>query len=56
MLARRFSIVCMMMMFFGMGLSILVAEASRPARVLDLKAPTNCLFDRAPSCGDVQSR
>ena len=50
MLARRFSIVCLMMMFFGMALSILVAEASRPARVLDLKSPTGCLFDASPAC------
>lgn len=56
MLARRFSIVCLMMMLFGMGLSILVAEASRPARVLDLKSPTSCLFDRAPSCADRDAR
>lgn len=51
MLARRFSIVCLMMMLFGMGLSVIVAEASRPARVLDLKSPTSCIFQSAPACG-----
>jgi len=56
MLARRFSIVCLMMMFFGMALSILVAEASRPARVLDLKSPTGCLFDALPACGSASPR
>lgn len=29
MLARRFTIVCLMIMVFGMGMSILVAEKSR---------------------------
>lgn len=57
MLARRFSIVCLMMMFMGIGLSVLVAEASRPARVLDLKSPTSCLFfDAAPACGNALAR
>jgi len=29
MLARRFTIVCLLMTLFGMGFAILVAEASR---------------------------
>lgn len=34
MLARRFTIVCLLMTIFGMGLAMVVAEASRtsPAR------------------------
>ncbi len=32
MLARRFTIVCLLMMLFGMGFAILVAEASRDPR------------------------
>lgn len=31
MLARRFTIVCLLVTIFGMGLSILVAEKSRPS-------------------------
>lgn len=30
MLARRFTIVCLLVAIFGMGLSMLVAEKSRP--------------------------
>lgn len=32
MLARRFTIVCLLVTLFGMGLSILVAEKSRSGR------------------------
>lgn len=32
MLARRFTIVCLLVAIFGMSLAILVAEKSRPAR------------------------
>jgi hypothetical protein len=32
MLARRFTIVCLLITVFGMGLSILVAEKSRSGR------------------------
>ena len=32
MLARRFTIVCLLVTIFGMGLSILVAEKSRERR------------------------
>jgi len=32
MLARRFTIVCLLMSLFGMFFAILVAEAGRPAR------------------------
>ena len=32
MLARRFTIVCLLVAVFGMSLAVLVAEKSRPAR------------------------
>ncbi|MEW6629569.1 MAG: hypothetical protein AB1440_01745 [Pseudomonadota bacterium] len=35
MLARRFTIVCLLMSLFGMFFAILVAEASHPARSWD---------------------
>ena len=35
MLARRFTIVCLLMTLFGMAFAILVAEASRPHRNWD---------------------
>lgn len=53
MLARRFSIVCFMVMLFGMGLSVLVAEASRPVRGLDIKAPSTCLFETSTFCNEI---
>ncbi|WP_172833709.1 hypothetical protein [Mesorhizobium sp. ORS 3428] len=40
MLARRFTIVCLLMSLFGMLFAILVAEAGRPARSWD--AANNC--------------
>lgn len=35
MLARRFTIVCLLMTLFGMGFAILVAEAGRQPRTWD---------------------
>lgn len=32
MLARRFTIICLLVTLFGMGMAALVAEASRPTR------------------------
>ena len=45
MLARRFTIVCLLVTIFGMSLAILVAEKSRPSRSL---AP--CAFDAVGRC------
>jgi hypothetical protein len=49
MLARRFTIVCLMIMLFGMGLSVLVAEKSRLGTVqrgtmtaCDITNPISC--------------
>jgi len=44
MLARRFTIVCLLMTLFGMGFAILVAEASRPQRSWDEAGSRNCGF------------
>jgi hypothetical protein len=43
MLARRFTIVCLLMSLFGMLFAILVGESSRPARAGDVAKP--CRFD-----------
>lgn len=45
MLARRFTIVCLLMSLFGMFFAILVAEAGRPARSWDAASSSNCQFD-----------
>lgn len=47
MLARRFTIVCLLMSLFGMGFAILVAEASRQPRAWDEGGFSVC---RNPLC------
>lgn len=42
MLARRFTIVCLLMMLFGMGFAILVAEAGRQPRNWDQASAGTC--------------
>ena len=42
MLARRFTIVCLLMSLFGMLFAILVAEAGRPARSWDAASSNTC--------------
>jgi hypothetical protein len=42
MLARRFTIVCLLMTLFGMAFAILVAEASRPHRSWDEASSRAC--------------
>ena len=42
MLARRFTIVCLLMTLFGMGFAILVAEASRQPRAWDAAGMNAC--------------
>jgi len=45
MLARRFTIVCLLMSLFGMGFAILVAEAGHPAHSWELAGgcQPNCM-------------
>ncbi|WP_165349884.1 MULTISPECIES: hypothetical protein [unclassified Mesorhizobium] len=38
MLARRFTIVCLLMSLFGMLFAVLVAQADRPARSFEAAA------------------
>lgn len=42
MLARRFTIVCLLMTLFGMFFAILVAEAGRPQRNWGEATSSNC--------------
>ncbi|WP_347269028.1 hypothetical protein [Paracoccus sp. (in: a-proteobacteria)] len=44
MLARRFTIVCLLMTLFGMVFAILVAEASRPQRNWEEASSHRCGF------------
>lgn len=50
MLARRFTIVCLIMALFGMILSILVAETSRKARSWEMGMVVSCVPDSGLTC------
>lgn len=49
MFARRFTIVCLIVTIFGMSLSILVAEKSRPTRHSGLFG-LSCDMTRSNAC------
>ena len=53
MLARRFTIVCLLMTLFGMGLAILVADASRSGRHYQTASTMSCLLDPRIFCRPV---
>ena len=53
MLARRFTIVCLIMAIFGLELAKLVAETPRPARARTAEAIAQCVFLPARDCGRV---
>lgn len=50
MLARRFTIICLMTMLFGMGLAMLVAEAGRSSRTPDMGILVRCGAEAAVPC------
>ena len=50
MLARRFTIVCLLMTLFGMFFAILVAEGSRSARSWDIGMMVPCVFEEGLTC------
>jgi len=50
MLARRFTIVCLLVTLFGMMFATLVAEFSRPARSWDAEPVLSCVTERGPVC------
>lgn len=56
MLARRFTIVCLMLTVFGMLFSMLVAESSRPARSWDIGITVPCIFDQGYVCAPPSTR
>lgn len=49
MLARRFTIVCLMLTIFGMGLASLVAEAGHSRKAIGVAIP--CTFNEGLRCG-----
>jgi hypothetical protein len=50
MLARRFTIVCLLMALFGMVLSIVVAETSRKARSWGIGMVVPCVMEGGLVC------
>lgn len=54
MLARRFTIVCLLVTLFGMMFATLVAEFSRPARSWDADPVISCAVERGSFCASAQ--
>lgn len=50
MLARRFTIVCLLTTLFGMLFAILVAETSRSARSWEIGMVVPCIFEDGLTC------
>jgi hypothetical protein len=55
MLARRFTIVCLMLMLFGMLMSMLAAKASRLPHSWEEEA-ASCLFGNDANCVRLRTR
>ncbi len=53
MLARRFTIVCLVVTIFGMVFAILVADASRPRRHYQTAGAPDCFFSPKIFCNSV---
>jgi hypothetical protein len=54
MLARRFTIVCLVMALFGMLFASLVVEAGRSARSWEIGTIVPCVFDQGLACSPSQ--
>jgi hypothetical protein len=50
MLARRFTIVCLLVTLFGMAFAILVADASRTRRDYQTAGAGSCILDSGNFC------
>jgi hypothetical protein len=50
MLARRFTIVCLLFALFGMLFSMLVVNASRPEKSWEVGTVVPCVFDDGYGC------
>ena len=50
MLARRFTIVCLLMTLFGMFFAILVTEANQTRRPYQTSEAQTCFLDRKIAC------
>ncbi|MCA0277395.1 MAG: hypothetical protein LCH86_15475 [Proteobacteria bacterium] len=50
MLARRFTIVCLLSALFGIAFATLVAEVSRPAHSWEIGSVVPCVFEENMNC------
>lgn len=55
MLARRFTIICLLTTLFCMLFAILVAEAGRSTRWQDMDASNSCVFAQGPACAAARN-
>jgi hypothetical protein len=55
MLARRFTIICLLTTLFGMLFAILVAEAGRSTRWQDMDASNYCVFAQGQDCAAARN-
>jgi hypothetical protein len=51
MIARRFTLICLTLAIFGMGLASLVAEAGHTRKNRAIGAAVPCVFTEGPKCG-----
>jgi len=56
MLARRFTIVCLLATLFGMIFSVLAAETSRSPRAYALGVVIPCVFEDGQRCLPLRNR
>jgi hypothetical protein len=55
MLARRFTIVCLILTIFGIELAGLVAETSHPAQAWENGAAARCVLLQGARCAPVRN-
>lgn len=56
MLARRFTIVCLLVMLFGIFFAVLVEKSSRPDRSWEFGQVMLCGFENGRRCSPVQTQ
>ena len=49
-LARRFTIICLLVTIFGIGFAGLVQNFSRPARAYEIGMVVPCVFEEGLTC------
>jgi len=55
MLARRFTIVCLIMTIFGIEMAGLVTQTSRPAQAWESGAAARCMLLQGARCAPIRN-